>query len=426
MLMVWVPVVWAQYEPGYTNKPVPFADTILIPHVTVPQVNVPQATVIEIPMAGTPQPPVVITPSPKNSPFKPAAAYPHPTTADLARRNVQIVAPPLPPLQPAVAQVPLPAKVAPPVPTAKPLPEFSTPILFNTLQADAILAVMQIFPSNNLWHADISQWPVHPHSTGIIDAVGAWRPLEFNQDMGFVIVPQNAPRTNVKLSTPVESDLGPYPLPENLPIEGWPVVYQRSEQFNSLTLDDVQRDVRNLGGDRHAIVVDPNDQKLYEFWVMRKTAMGWQAGQASIFDLSSNKLRPDGWTSADAAGLPIFPAVVRYDELVRGEIDHALRVTVPQTRRAYVAPATHFASKLTDENLPRMGERLRLRQSYYIETFSPEVRTILKALKKHGMFVADNGGMFAISIAPDERIPDVLSELNRVTAADFEIVTTPN
>ena len=111
---------------------------------------------------------------------------------------------------------------------------------------------------------------------------------------------------------------------------------------------------------------------------------------------------------------------------MRGEIDHALRVTVPQSRRAYVAPATHFASNLTDENLPRMGERFRLRQNFYIANFSPEVRTILKALKKHGMFVADNGAIFAISVTPDERIPNVLDELNRVTVADFEIVTAPH
>jgi len=222
-----------------------------------------------------------------------------------------------------------------------------------------------------------------------------------------------------------ESDLGPYPLPENVPIEGWPVYYKNPKRFHDVTLDAVQRDSLNLGGDRHGIVVDPTAQKLYEFYALRKTLQGWQAMQASIFDLSSNKLRPDGWTSADAAGLPIFPAVVRYDELVRGQIDHALRVTVPRSRKAYVAPATHHASALTDVNLPRMGERFRLRQNFDIAKFSPEVQTILVALKKHGMFVADNGGIFAISVAPDERIPGVLDEMNQVTVADFEIVSQP-
>jgi hypothetical protein len=424
--MVLSPVVWGQYEQAYTNKPVPYSSTILIPRAAIPQAGiVPQATAVEIPVAGVPQPPVSSGPASLNSPFRPAAGIPHPTTADVARRRVQVVAPPLPVLTP-VTQIPLPANVAAPVPTAKPLPAIDAPILFNTPRADAILATMQVFPSNNTWHADISQWPVHPRSTDIISTVGAWRPLECNQDMGFVIAPKNAPRASVKIAPyAAESDPGPYPLPENLPIEGWPVFYQRSMQFNLLTLDDVQRDVRNLGGDRHAIVVDPSDQKLYEFYSMRKTKQGWQAAQASIFDLSANKLRPDGWTSADAAGLPIFPAVVRYDELVRGEIDHALRVTVLQSRKAYVAPATHYASKLADENLPRMGERFRLRQSYNIASFSPEVQTILKALKKHGMFVADNGGIVAISVTPDERIRNVLTELNRVTVADFEIVTAP-
>ena len=119
------------------------------------------------------------------------------------------------------------------------------------------------------------------------------------------------------------------------------------------------------------------------------------------FDLKSNRLRPDGWTSSDAAGLPIFPAVVRYDELKRGAIEHALRVTVVKTRRAYVYPATHYASPHTDENLPRMGERIRLRQDFDVSGFSPEVQTILKALKKYGMFVADNGIDWAVSVAPD-------------------------
>ena len=166
---------------------------------------------------------------------------------------------------------------------------------------------------------------------------------------------------------------------------------QRSAKLRKLTLDDVQRDKLKENGDRHAIVVDPVGRKLYEFYQLRKTDTGWQAAQASIFDLKSNKLRPAGWTSADAAGLPIFPAVVRYDELKRGTIEHALRLTVVKTRRAYVAPATHYASRRTDPNLPRMGERLRLKKDFDVSGFSPEVQTILKALKKYGMLVADNG-----------------------------------
>jgi len=208
-------------------------------------------------------------------------------------------------------------------------------------------------------------------------------------------------------------------VPDNLPIEGWPVAYPGQ------ALADVQADVHNRGGDRHGIVVDPVNRMLYEFFALKRTATGWQAAQASLFDLKTNKLRPAGWTSADAAGLPIFPAVVRYDELKRGEINHALRVTVRRTRRAYVAPATHYASRLTDENLPRMGERLRLRQDFDVTQFSPAVRTILTALQRYGMLVADNGIEWAISVAPDERIPVLHEELRRVKGRDFEVVIPP-
>jgi hypothetical protein len=158
---------------------------------------------------------------------------------------------------------------------------------------------------------------------------------------------------------------------------------------------------------------------------MKKTDGGWQAAQSSIFDLNSNKLRPDGWTSTDAGGLPIFPAIARYDEFQRGSIDHALRVTVVKTRRAYVHPATHFASRHNDVNLPRMGERIRLRQDFNVSGFSPEVATILKCLKKYGMFVADNGIDWAVSVAPDPRIPVLHEELRKIKGSDFEVVTPP-
>jgi hypothetical protein len=164
---------------------------------------------------------------------------------------------------------------------------------------------------------------------------------------------------------------------------------------------------------------------LYEFFTFGKTSSGWAAGQASVFNLKTNALRPDGWTSADAAGLPIFPAVVRYDEIQRGLVEHAMRVTVRRTRRAYVAPATHFASRLDDENLPRMGERLRLRADFNLAGFSPPVQAILKGLKKYGMFVADNGIDWAISVTPDPRIPVLHEELRKIKGTDFEIVVAP-
>src|SRR5262249_32617907 len=219
------------------------------------------------------------------------------------------------------------------------------------------------------------------------------------------------------VSYPDESDKGPFPIPDNVPIEGWPVGYK------GMTLDQVQRKVENA--DRHAIVVDPTNRMLYEFYQMRKVNGGWQAACTAIFDLKSNKMRPDGWTSTDAAGLPIYPAVVRHDELQRGMVEHALRVTVVKTRRAYVYPATHFASKLTDENLPRMGERLRLRKDFDISGFSPELQAILKGLKKYGMYVADNGIDWAISSAPDPRIKDLNAEFRKVKGSDFEVVPPP-
>jgi hypothetical protein len=244
--------------------------------------------------------------------------------------------------------------------------------------------------------------------------------------MGFVLVPASQKKIDLKLTTySDESDKGPFPIPDIAPIEGWPANYERSEKHKDYSLDDVQRDKLNENGDRHAIVVDPVSRVLYEFYQLKKTGAGWQASQTSVFDLKSNKLRPDGWTSSDAAGLPIFPSIVRHDELKRGIVEHAVRVTVTRTQRAYVFPATHYASRLTDPDLPRMGERLRLRKDFAIDNFSPEVQAILKGLKKYGMFVADNGIDWAISVAPDPRIPVLHEELRRIKGSDFEVVTFP-
>ncbi|MCY2992815.1 MAG: hypothetical protein NTY19_33780 [Planctomycetota bacterium] len=306
------------------------------------------------------------------------------------------------------------------------LPPITKPVMFDTPEADAILSALEVYPPDNPWNLVVSQWPLHPRSKNILASIGVDKPLRYNPDMGFVLVPPDQQRVAVKIvDYPGESDPGPFPVPNNLPIEGWPVAYQREPGTRGLTLDDVQCDKRNQGGDRHGIVVDPVNRMLYEFYQAKRTANGWQAAQASIFDLKTNRLRPDGWTSADAAGLPIFPSVVRYDELQRGLVEHALRVTVVKTRRAYVAPATHFASRLQDENLPRMGERIRLRADYDIAGFSPEVQAILKGLKKYGMFVADNGIDWAISVAPDPRIGNLHEELRRVKGAAFEVVQPP-
>ena len=306
------------------------------------------------------------------------------------------------------------------------LPPITKPVMFDTPEADAILSALEVYPPDNAWNLVVAEWPVHPLSKNIIASIGADKPLRYNPDMGFVLVPADQKRVAVKIADyPEESDPGPFPVPDNLPIEGWPASFQRDSNTRNLTLDDVQRDKRNQGGDRHGIVVDPVNRMLYEFYQAKRTADGWQAAQTSIFDLKTNRLRPDGWTSADAAGLPIFPAVVRYDELKRGLVEHAMRVTVVKTRRAYVAPATHFASRLEDESLPRMGERIRLRADYDIAGFSPEVQAILKGLKKYGMFVADNGLDWALSVAPDARISNLHEELRRVKGAAFEVVQPP-
>lgn len=309
---------------------------------------------------------------------------------------------------------------------AKNVPPIKEPTLFNTPEADAILSAMQIFPKDNPWHADVSKWKRHPNSDKIVATIGTDKPLRYNTDMAYVLIPPNQKKVEVKIvEYPDESDKGPYPVPDNLPLEGWPAYYSRDLADKKLSLDDVQRDKLGIGGDRHSIAVDPTAGRLYEFFGMKRTDEGWQAGCAAIFDLKTNKLRPDGWTSADAAGLPIFPAVIRYDEIKSGEIDHAMRVTVKSTQRAYVYPATHFASQKTDPDLPRMGERLRLKASFNVSGFSPPVQTILKGLKKHGMLVADNGLEWAISCAPDERIPVLHDELRKVKGSAFEVVVAP-
>jgi len=306
------------------------------------------------------------------------------------------------------------------------MPKFDKPVSFDTPEADAILAALEIFPADNPWNLVVRDWPVHPKSKDIVASIGSAKPLRYNPDMAFVLVPPGQKLIGVKAVTyPDESDKGPFPVPENIPIEGWPAHYLRDAKLKPLTLDDVQRDTKKEDGDRHAIVVDPVNRMLYEFYQMKKTDTGWQCSNAAVFDLKSNKLRPDGWTSADAAGLPIFPSVIRYDELKRGEIEHALRLTVVKTRRAYVYPATHFASSKTDENLPRMGERLRLRKDFDTSKFTPEVKAILEALKKYGMLVADNGIDWAVSCAPDPRIPVLHDELRKVKGSDFEVIVPP-
>jgi hypothetical protein len=304
------------------------------------------------------------------------------------------------------------------------MPTFDAPVSFDTPEADAIVSALEVFPADNPWNLDISDWPLHPNSKNIIASMGANKPFRYNPDMGYVLVPPDQKKVDVKLTGYTgESDRGPFPVPDNVPIEGWPVGYLRSGK--KVSLEDVQRDALTEDGDRHALVVDPARGMLYEFYQMKKTNGGWQAAQSSVFNLKSNKMRPDGWTSSDAAGLPVFPAVVRYDELKRGIVEHAMRVSAVKTRRQYVYPARHYASRLTDPDLPRMGERIRLRKNFDTTGFSPEVQAILKGLQKYGMFVADNGIDWAISVAPDRRIPVLHEELRKIQGKDFEVVEAP-
>jgi hypothetical protein len=305
-----------------------------------------------------------------------------------------------------------------------PLPKVTKPVMFDTKEADAILSAMQVFPPDNAWNQDISGLPVHPDSARMIASIGAGKSLGYNLDMGFIIVPPDQKRVPVKLlEYPAESDPGPYPLPDNAPIENWPL--QRNEDTKALpragqTLEDLQR---HGTGDRHIILVDPVNALLYEFWQGRRTDGGWEASNEATFNLKTGALRKERWTSGDAAGLPIFPAVVRYDDVARGIVDHAMRFTVRKSRRAYVLPATHWASSSKDPSLPRMGERFRLRKDFDVSGFPPHAQAILKGLQKYGMFVADNGSEWLMSIAPDRRLKG-LETLSRVKGSDFEVVDT--
>ena len=304
------------------------------------------------------------------------------------------------------------------------MPSIAKPILFGTPEADRLLSVLQVFPPDNPWNREIAGLPVLPNSARIITSIGVDKHLGYNLDMNFVIVPPDQRRVPVKIPLyPDESDPGPFPVPENAPIENWPLAHNedaRAVAHPGQTLDDIQR---NGSGDRHLLIVDPVNGKLHEFWQARKTDTGWQASNAATFDLRTGARRPEGWTSGDAAGLPIFPATVRYDECERGLVRHATRFTVRRSRRAYVHAAAHFASRSTDPDLPRMGERLRLRKDFDTSGFPPHARAILEGLKRYGMFVADNGQDWLMSISPDARLKG-LETLERVKGADFEVVDT--
>lgn len=295
---------------------------------------------------------------------------------------------------------------------------FSTFLIFATLNFNAYnspsIGNLQVFPSDNPWNWDISKYEIHPNSTAYINSVGANTSL--HPDFGTVWngAPNGIPYVVVSNATPMttinftdygdESDPGPYRIPLDAPIEGG----------------------SSSNGDRHVIAIDTSSAILYELYRGFSTSTLWNAASGAVFNLTINDHHPLTWTSADAAGLPIFPGLVRYEEVIlKKEINHAIRMTVAQSQKAFIFPARHYASNSTDVNRPPMGLRFRLKASYDISTFSPSIQVILRAMKKHGLIVADNGSNWYISGAPDMQwSDDTLSQLSRVKGSNFEAVKT--
>jgi hypothetical protein len=279
----------------------------------------------------------------------------------------------------------------------------------------AVLAGCPVFPAANPWNQRVDGLPVHPNSDAIVRSIGVSEHMHADFGSGlyqgapigipYVTVPARQRRVRVSFDYADESDRGRYPIPKRVPIEGG----------------------RSSDGDRHVIVVDRARCRLYELFDAHPLAGGarWHAGSGAIFNLRSNRLRPRGWTSADAAGLPILPGLARYPEVRRGHIDHALRFTVSETRRAFIYPARHFASSLTDPDLPAMGQRLRLRRGFDISGFPHQSRIVLRALKRYGMIVADNGSSWYVSGAPSRGWDnDDLHSLHGVPGSALEVVDT--
>jgi hypothetical protein len=269
-----------------------------------------------------------------------------------------------------------------------------------------------VFPADNAWNRRVDHLPVAANSRTLLSSIGLDTGLHADFGSGtwegapigipITVVRRTQRKTRVAFEYADESDRVRYPIPRSVKIEGG----------------------RSSSGDRHALIVDRDSCTLYELFALYPTSSGgWRAGSGAVWNLRSNRLRPAGWTSADAAGLPILPGLARYDEVARGRIDHALRFTVRRTRRAYMYPARHFASESNDPTLPPMGVRVRLRATFDVRGFPPQARVILTALKRYGMMLADNGSDWFISGAPHPSWNnDQLRTLRRVRGADFEVV----
>ena len=268
----------------------------------------------------------------------------------------------------------------------------------------------KVFPADNPWNENISKLPVSPLSGAYVASIGSG---DLHPDFGsnltygipYAVVPRSQAKVPIHFTAyGSQSDKGPYPIPPGAPVEGG----------------------AGSSGDRHVLVVQAGACKLYELYDAHPNADGsWDAGSGAVFNLRSDKLRPDGWTSADAAGLPIFAGLIRYSEIQRGVINHAIRFTAPSTQEGFIHPATHFASSSTDPNLPPMGLRLRLKASFDISHFPRVARIILRAMKKYGLILADNGSPWYFQGATDPRWnDDQLDTLKSVPGSAFEAVQT--
>jgi hypothetical protein len=319
-----------------------------------------------------------------------SALAPTPTAGVSVPRNETVV-----PLYTAT-----PTRTPTATPTRTPTPGASGP---------PVVGGCQMFPADNPWNADISQMPVDPNSATYIASINESGNGFLHADFGgggaygipFIVVPQSQPLVNINFTAyGDESDPGPYPIPLNAPVEGGP----------------------SSTGDRHVLALQQGSCKLYELFSAYPQSNRWDAASGAVFDLSSNALRPDTWTSADAAGLPILAGLVRYDEVAAGEIHHAVRFTVGTVRRAWVHPATHYGTS-TSTARPPYGAKLRLKASYDTSRFTGQARVILEALKKYGMIVADQGTSWYITGAADPRWDDNdLDQLKTVPGTAFEVV----
>jgi hypothetical protein len=288
--------------------------------------------------------------------------------------------------------------------------------LAGSATAPAKLAGCTVFPASNAWNQRVDKLPVAANSAQLIASIGSSGVhADFGNglyDGSYIGIPyvvvhgKTTPKSRVTFDYADESDKGPYPIPNHVPIEGQPA--------------------HGNEGDRHALIVDRDACRLYELYALRRAGGHWAAGSGAIWNLRSNALRPAGWTSADAAGLPILPGLARWDEdASTGAIRHALRFTVERTRRAYVYPARHYASSSTDASLPPMGLRVRLKAGVDISKLPPQARIVAQAMKTYGMILADNGSNWYVSGAPSPKWSnDQLHALGALTGSDFEVVDT--